>query len=364
MPTYTNTKTTLGSEDAAFNALVAHELTEFNDDSILELGQYAFYKQTTLQSIYLPALTKINSNAFDGCENLKRIFVGLNKNTVCTLSSTTALSNTGRSIIYVPDDLVSNYRSASNWSTYAGRIYGISELGQNEWDETEITDDAETIAAKVNAGTAASSYHIGQYKTISLKNTETGVDEGTIRMQIVGKNMRGIKNSEDTAQLEWLAMDLLKTNHRMNPAFDNNTEGTGAIGGMAHNEMQTYLDTTIWALIPEVWQNIIKETEVVTAIYNTSGSSVKNDVTYQKLRVPSYREVFGGTSYESQGPVYSMAFPDSNTRKRAKVGSTSAATWWLRSAYTTNTFMYVNSSGSNNYATANTSYGVALSFST
>lgn len=363
MPSYQNTKSILGSDEAAFNALVAHQLTEFNDDSITEVGLYGFFNQNTLQSIYLPKCKTIGGSAFLDCTALLRIFIGLDNSTVATCGSN-AFYNTGRSIIYVPDELVSNYRSASNWSAYAKRIFGVSSAatGENEWNETEITDTPEQIASYVSAGTAASRYNLGQCKTIDLGT------EGQIRMQIVGKNMRELANSTETAQLEWLAIDLLNTSKRMNPYREgengNWTEGTGGIGGMMHCELQQYLDTTIWNLLPEVWQNMIKETKVYTGIYNAAGTQVKDELTIQKLRIPSFREIFNSTSYETQGPVYDFAFPDSETRKKYKVGSTSPTLWWLRSASSTTSFMCVYSGGSSGSSSAYNTYGVALGFST
>lgn len=360
MPSYQNTKSILGSDEAAFNALVAHQLTEFNDDSITEVGQYGFYKQNTLQSIYLPKCKIIGNNAFSDCTVLQRIFIGLDNSTVATCSGG-AFNNTGRAIIYVPDELVSNYRSASNWSAYAGRIFGVSSAatGENEWNETEITDTPEQIASYVSAGTAASRYKLGQYKTIDLGA------QGQIRMQIVGKNCRELASSTDTAQLDWLAMDLLVTNHKMNDALNGTTAGTGAIGPMTaeYNSMQAYLDTTIWTLVPSVWQNMIKETKQITTSYNTSGTKVTNDVTTSKLRIPSYREV-GLGNLETQGPVYSLAFPDNTSRIRKKIGSSSATYWWLRSASDTSYFCLVNYSGNYTSNYASTEYGVALAFST
>lgn len=357
MPTFINTKTTLG-EDGALDALVAHELTEFNDDTITAIGQNAFQYQDTLESIYLPKVQSIAQNAFLNCSALKNLYIGTDRSAVSTLSSTNALSGTGRGLIRVPDDLVTNYRSATNWSTYAGRIYGINDSTAPQWDETEITDDWATIASYVNAGTAASRYSIGQYKEIDLGT------EGVIRMQIVDKNVRELANSTDTAQLEWVAMEALKTTHRMNPALDSNTEGTGTIGGYDKSEMKTYLDTDIWALVPSEVQGIIKETKIVTRIYNTSGSAVQNEVTTAKLRIPSYREMVGDTNRESQGPSYGFAFPGGNERVRKTAGTTSAVIWWLRSANNTNSFHYVYSNGNYNFNSAQIALSVVLGFST
>lgn len=361
MPSYTNTKSILGSDEAALDALVAHQLTEFNDDAITEVGQYGFYKQTTIQSIYLPKCKTIGSFAFSNCTALQRIFIGVDNNTVA-ICQNGAFSSTGRAIIYVPDALVSNYRSASNWSSYADRIFGVSTAvsGENEWSETEISDTPEQIASYVSAGTAASRYKLGQYKTIDLGT------EGQIRMQIVGKNCRELASSTDTAQLDWLAIDLLKTVHRMNDVVNGTTAGTGAIGSMTaeYNSMQAYLDTTIWALVPSVWQNMIKETKQITYSYNTSSTVVNNDVTTSKLRIPSYREVnFGGR--ETQGPIYTLAFPDNNFRIKKIVNTSSATYWWLRSAINASRFYCVNYDGTsytNGYA--NNQCGVALGFST
>ena len=53
-------------------------------------------------------------------------------NTITTLSNVNAFQNTpiasGTGYIYVADNLVSTYKSATNWSAYASQIKGLSEL--------------------------------------------------------------------------------------------------------------------------------------------------------------------------------------------------------------------------------------------
>lgn len=77
------------------------------------------------------AMTYISSQAFSSCENLVE-FIMPNITRVPTLSNTNAFTNTpiskGTGYIYVPDDLVESFKTASNWSTYASQIKGISEL--------------------------------------------------------------------------------------------------------------------------------------------------------------------------------------------------------------------------------------------
>jgi len=99
-------------------------LASVNFPTATSIYEYAFRGCTNLTSVDFPLVTSINSNAFNSCRNLTSVI--LRANQVATLSSTNAFpSNT---IIYVPDDLVDQYKVANNWSTIADRIKGISEL--------------------------------------------------------------------------------------------------------------------------------------------------------------------------------------------------------------------------------------------
>ena len=90
---------------------------------------YAFYQDTALTTVSLPAVTSISSNAFQYCTKLTSLT--LSKNQVATLSATNALQVTpiasGTGYIYVPDDLVGQYKTATNWATYANQILPISQ---------------------------------------------------------------------------------------------------------------------------------------------------------------------------------------------------------------------------------------------
>ncbi len=123
-------------------------------------GGSEFINCSALTSVEFPALTTISaSNTFSGCTSLKTadfpalttisrsdIFAARYDAPACTsldalilrapsvvsvtgsgfLSGTPIASGTG--YIYVPDDLVDSYKAATNWSTYANQIKGISEL--------------------------------------------------------------------------------------------------------------------------------------------------------------------------------------------------------------------------------------------
>ena len=213
----------------------------------------------------------------------------------------------------------------------------------------EITDDWDTILTKIANGTA--NYQVGNYKPLDLGT------EGVVNMQIVGKNTSPLASGSGTATYDWLSMELLKTDHRMNAS--NTTEG-----GWEASEMRTYLKETIKPLIPENVRNAIKSVTKYSRIYQ-GGSEVNDVASTEDVWIPSRHEMFDGTSnyYETKGPRYSEIFPDNTSRVKKKVGASSASWWWLRSANINYSFGYVDSDGSYNYGNASTAGALALGFS-
>ena len=96
-----------------------------NFSGIITLGGSAFSGCTSLAEIALPAsLMSIGRSAFKGCTKLKTMTV--NANTPPTLGSGAIPTSIGA--IYVPDASVEAYRAATNWSSFASKIKGISEM--------------------------------------------------------------------------------------------------------------------------------------------------------------------------------------------------------------------------------------------
>lgn len=122
-------------------------------DAITSIGNSAFYGCYSLEQIDLPSgitsfgdycfrwcgfreitfpssLTTLGASAFMQCKKLTEVIirrtdalVSLGSN---VFDSTPIASGTG--YIYVPDALVEDYKAATNWSTYAAQIKGLSEL--------------------------------------------------------------------------------------------------------------------------------------------------------------------------------------------------------------------------------------------
>ena len=93
-------------------------------------GGSVFKGDTSLGTVDLPALNTIWEMAFYNCTSLKTVILRLNR--VCELKRVDVFDNTpianGTGFVYVPDNIVEQYKTADNWSTYASQIKPISEL--------------------------------------------------------------------------------------------------------------------------------------------------------------------------------------------------------------------------------------------
>jgi hypothetical protein len=119
---------------------------------------------------------------------------------------------------------------------------------------------------------------------------------------------------------------------------------------------------TIWNKLPANVKSLIKAVSKTSYDKTTDGDLTSTE----KLWIPSAREIFGGSSYEQSGPVYSTIYKDSNSRKKTNFGLSSSTNWWLRSARSSSDkhFRTVASSGAVDYTTANYDASVCLGFCT
>ena len=120
--------TTIGEQ--AFNG--CSNLEKIKCDLVATLGGQAIRSCKNLKYFYSSKLKNIGSGCFADCTNLVAIIIS--SDTVCPLSVTNAFNSTpiisGTGFIYVSDNLVESYKSATNWSAYAEQIKPISELPQ------------------------------------------------------------------------------------------------------------------------------------------------------------------------------------------------------------------------------------------
>lgn len=246
-----------------------------------------------------------------------------------------------------------------------GNIKSISVGGVEIWKKESAPPadkySWEAVLASVRAGTYATDYAIGD-----LIPTDLGT-EGLVNMQIVGFNVDDRADGNGKAHISFISKELLNTDNSMNPARTPSSapydEGTGSIGGWEKSEMRAYMKNTIKPLIPAEVRSAILEVTKTSYAFDTAGTAYLQ-TTQDDAWIPSTGDLAYSDKKETSGTMYSEMFPDIESHKKYKVGSTSAATWWLRSASGNGTsFCYVKyDSGNWNYYKSAGSYGVALGF--
>ena len=97
-------------------------------------ANYLFQNCTSLKFVRLPVVSRISRCAFQNCSALESLVIGQNEidqnEEVCYLSSpdvfTGSAIEAGTGYIYVRDNLVADYKAATNWSVYADQIKPLS----------------------------------------------------------------------------------------------------------------------------------------------------------------------------------------------------------------------------------------------
>lgn len=111
------------------HALRNTRITSATLNSIETIGQYAFAENPVLTYVDLGSnCTSIAGASFSNCSSLNTVII---RSTVPpTLANASAFSYTSSSLkIYVPNGCASVYGSASNWSSYASKIYELDANG-------------------------------------------------------------------------------------------------------------------------------------------------------------------------------------------------------------------------------------------
>lgn len=220
-------------------------------------------------------------------------------------------------------------------------MMSTNDYPTNPQELTDFTWDQ--IVASINAG--QQTLIPGMFKTIDLGTF------GIIRMMFIGYGL------DVGAATTWVSMDLTAQYSTWNA--DNSADGGWEKSHIRNDVMPTYLQALPAALQADTG---IKEVTKYSCSYDAANSSYpQNAVTQDRLWIPSQREIFGGTNYETAGNDYTGIFKDSASRIRKKYQG-SAYDWWLRSVYSSNSVRYVSYSGGENNYIASNSFGVVLGF--
>lgn len=117
---------TLHANGKAFSECA--QLERFEAPMLTTLPYNVFYKCTALTTVDVSSVASIAKAAFEMCTNLSKLIIRTQQ--VATLENTNAFSGVNSVNIYVPDALVEDYKSATNWSTFADKIKSLSEIGE------------------------------------------------------------------------------------------------------------------------------------------------------------------------------------------------------------------------------------------
>lgn len=232
----------------------------------------------------------INSSQFANNTWLLRLIIRWSS--VNTLASN-ALSNTpiasGIGKIYVPDNLVSAYKTNSRWSAYASQIDSINNYTDAPPPSLEtISDSWNEIIANPNYST---DYSIGDTKWLNIYGRP-------VLMQIVAFDTDELSNNSGNAHITWLSSG---------PVFEACMD-FGYNYGWHVSDLRDWLQTDIMQSISSDVRSNIKEVKKTTRILYNSGNSVnvKQDVINDTIWIPSKRELNNTVSSntESSGCTY------------------------------------------------------------
>lgn len=206
-------------------------------------------------------------------------------------------------------------------------------------------NDWSAIIAACHSGSVPSTWVVGNSKTMTINGTSYQVD-------IIGKN-HDTYASGGKAPLTFQLHDCYADTKQMNSSNTNS-------GGWTSCAMrQTHLPA-ILALMPTEVQNGIREVNKLTSAGRQSSTI---NTTADKLFLLSEIEIFGSVSYSKSGEGTQYDYYKAGNSK-VKNRNGSAASWWERSPFASNStsFCVVYSNGNANLGNASGATGVAFGF--
>ncbi|MBR2258172.1 MAG: hypothetical protein IJ899_12750 [Blautia sp.] len=314
-----NTREVLGDQ-ATLDALVSNTLETFEDDTFSRILENAFYHNSGLKTVDLAGTGDlyIGRDAFYECANLTQLVIRSNK--VATVYADYSLRYTPianrKGAVFVPDNLVDAYNLDKTWRAYI--ILPVSRFPTTDY--STIADSWNEIFAAEEDGSYLEKYKVGDTKLFY---------DGTrnVVMQIAAMDADDFANGSGKAKITWISR-FLNESHKM---FDSSTNVSPGIGG---SSLQAWLEGTIWNKIPAEVRAGIKQVKKksMCLVDDTTLTMVENNF---RIWIPSARELFGGSSYETEGPVYSGLFPNNDARiKTNEYGS--AYSYWTRTSTSNN----------------------------
>lgn len=235
---------------------------------------------------------------------------------------------------------------------------------KNELDTFE-TDDWATIASNVKSGKV---YKIGSTKKIDMGKFGTK----TVRVANNSTPDECKKDGYSQTACGFVVEfeDVISKYNMGNPKYDNDDSiGSGNIGGWENSEMRKYLSTDIYNSLPDDLKSVIIDTKVVSG-YGHNMYDKSNFITTDKLYLLTCVEIWGSM------PEYGDTVTEDLTRQldyyhEKKVTTSNYESvpkgynkWWLRSPYEGNQvdYMLVDVYGKPEIHSSNFNLGISPAF--
>lgn len=339
---FINTRTSLG-EQAAFDALVAHTLTELNEDGISILPKYCVSYQDNLRSVNFPNAVSMVENTFYDNPLLETIDIGKKctingvsikkcpKLKALILRGTTGIAYLGVDYaldqtpiilrtagIFVPRSLIPDYLADTKWVKYKNVIRAIEDMPITDF--STITHTWTQIKSMVDDESFFSSdYAIGDYKQFTY--------------------------GEHTVLAEIVKID--STNKYVDFVLKNADE---MIKMRAGNAPIAYSETLAKARLDQIYTNELPS-DLKAAITPISKTYYKYDGTTETVNAPLWMlntkdvNLTGSYLKESEGEEYT-AFDTASKRIKRNQQTVQIDAWWLGSSRDSASFVIINTSGS------------------
>lgn len=250
-----------------------------------------------------------------------------------------------------PTSTDSSMGEFQGWNPAIGPITGDTTYVatyESPVEDVEISGDWASIIDEVIYGTYSSNRKVGNYKALDLGT------EGTPNMQIVAMDA-DVDAEGNTVPLTFIAKELLATSRRMT--------ATGSVGGgYQASELRGILNGALFDnSMPSAIKRYVKTVSKTSYGYN-DGSWRTGLISFEKLWVPSLREIFGSNGSEDAGPIYSSIYNNNLSRKKTRVASANYIAWWLRTSKEAGMFSGVDKNGIVSQNKSTSSYCVCLGF--
>ena len=358
---FINTRESIG-EQALFDLLVSHQITEFNDDSVTELRSFALMNQSNLISASFPSLSTMGQGAIRDCPELVDLDLGMVANIgsdnfnacpklnslVLRSSSLPPLSSAGifagtnfakcNAIIYVPRTLLSSYKApVSRWAPYRACIFPIEDMPVSDCETIDLTW-AQIKSAIDDESFFESGYAIGDIKKVIYSDGSTS---HAVYFEIA-------KIDSTNKYVDFICFGIPENNIRI-----------------FNSTMSYYSDSIPKARLDDIYENELPSdlkaviSPVTKYYYSYDGST--EEVT-SPLWLLNTKDVNASGSYlkESVGENYEI-FTNNNTRlKFVMTGGSSG--WWLGSAYSGSAFVSISNAGSINSTSISNLDGLIFGF--